>query len=123
MTLRYLPDGGKLVDAGIVDQDIEPSVVLDGGCDDALGFRGLGDVATYGDSLAPGCSDRGYDFIRTSFAGSVIDDYRCAFSGEGLGDGGPDTLGSARNHCDFTLEFAHIRFLSKIRWPERCVLP
>ena len=101
-------DGGELVDAGVVDEDVEAAEVLDGGVDDALGFGGLGDVATDGDGLATGGGDGDDDGVRAGLAGGVVDDDGGAFGGERFGDGGSDTLGCASDDCDFTCELAHI---------------
>jgi hypothetical protein len=108
-------DGGELVDAGVVDEDVEAAVVLDGRVDDALGFRGgLGDVAAHGDGLAAGRGDGGDNGVRAGLAGGVVDDDGCAFRGERLGDGGSDALGCAGDDCDFACELAHVRFLSRL---------
>ena len=74
--------GRELVNAGVVDQDVEPAIVLDGGVDDALCLGGLGDVATDGDSLAAGCGDGVDNGSRAGLAGGVIDNDRRAFCGE-----------------------------------------
>ena len=102
-------DGGELVDAGVVDENVETAEVLDGRVDDALGFGGLGDVAADGDGLATGGGDGGDDGFGAGLAGGVVDDDGCAFGGERLGDGGADTLGCAGDDCDFACELAHIR--------------
>ena len=55
-------DGGR---AGVVDDDVEPAVVPDGGVDEALGLRGVRDVGLHvdgvgelvGDLLAFGATD------------------------------------------------------------------
>ena len=47
-------DWRKLVDAGVVDQNVEAAEVLDGSVDDALSLSGLGYVSTDGDGLAAG---------------------------------------------------------------------
>src|ERR1700719_346604 len=50
----------------------------------------LGDIAGDGDGFASGGGDGSDDFIRAGFAGGVVHDYRRAFGGKGLGDGGSD---------------------------------
>src|SRR5208282_3553232 len=57
-------EGREFVDAGIVDENIEATVVLDGRSDDALGFSGFGNVTTNGDGFAACCGDGGNDFVR-----------------------------------------------------------
>ena len=46
-------DRGELVDAGVVDENVEAAVVLDRRVDDALGLGGLGDVAPTATALPP----------------------------------------------------------------------
>ena len=101
-------DRAELVNAGVVDEDVEAAKVFDGCVDDALRFGGLGDVAPHGDSLAAGRGDGGDDGVRAGLAGGVIDDDGCAFRGEGFGDGGADAFGCAGDDCDFACEFAHM---------------
>jgi hypothetical protein len=67
-------DGSEFVDAGVVDEDIEAPVVLDGGVDDALGVGGLGDIALDGDGFATGFVNGGDDGFRAFLAGGVVDD-------------------------------------------------
>ena len=113
LLFRYFFNRRELVDARVVDQDVEAAEILDGGVDDALRFRCLGNITTDSDSLAAGCCDRIDDGSRAGLARRVIDHHRRACSGERLGDGGPDTFGCACDHCYLTLEFAHFVSLSK----------
>ena len=46
-------DRSELVNPGVVDQNVEPAVVLNGGVDDALGLGGLGDITTDSNGLPP----------------------------------------------------------------------
>ena len=101
-------DGEELLDAGVVDEDVEVAEVLDGCVDEALSLSGLRDIATDGDGFATGGCDGGDHIVRTSLAGGVVDDDGGALRGERFGDGGSDTLGCAGDDCDFTCELAHI---------------
>ena len=67
-------EGAELVDAGVVDEDVELAVVLDGGVDDGLRVGGLGDVALDGDGFAAGLGDGVDDVVGTGFVGGVVDD-------------------------------------------------
>ena len=67
-------EGAELVDAGVVDQDVELAVGLDGGVDDGLRVGGLGDVAFDGYGFAAGLGDGVDDFVGAGFAGGVVDD-------------------------------------------------
>ena len=69
-------DRRELVDAGIVDQNIEMPVLLDRGVDNALRGRSLGNVARDGDGFAAGFGDVCDDLIGPGFARGVIDDDR-----------------------------------------------
>ena len=124
-------DGRELVDAGVVDEDVEAAEVLDGGVDDALGLGGLGDVAADGDGLAAGGGDGGDDGVGAGLAGGVVDDDGGAFGGERFGDGGADALGCAGDDCDFACELAHNCYpsfstameLLRISWLSRWAAP
>src|SRR5260221_1088443 len=59
-------DGQELVDAGVVDQDVEVAEVLDGCVDEALSLSGLGHVAMDGDGFATGGRDGGDHSIGAS---------------------------------------------------------
>ncbi len=50
-------DRREFIDPGVVDQDVEPAIVLDGRVDDALRFRSLGDVTSDRNGFAAGRSD------------------------------------------------------------------
>jgi hypothetical protein len=100
----------ELVDARVVNEDVEASIVLDGCIDDSLCLGCFGDVAFHGDSLAAGRGDGCDDSVRAALARGIIYDYRCAFCGEGLGDSGSDTFGCAGNDGDFTCKLAHVLF-------------
>jgi hypothetical protein len=101
-------DGGELVHAGVVNQDVEPAVVFDGGVDDTVRLSSFGDVASHGNGFATRLGDSGDNVICSCFALCVVYDHRCAFRGECLRDGCPDAFGCARDDCDFTCEFAHV---------------
>ena len=68
-------DGGELIHAGVVNEDVEAAIVFDCGVDDALGLSSLGDVAPHGNSLATGCGDVGDNSLRPSLAGSIVHYY------------------------------------------------
>src|SRR5580704_10664065 len=100
-------EGGVLVHAGVVYEDVESTVVFDGGFDDTLCLGRLGDVARHGDGFATSRGDGGDNCVCTSLAGSVVHHYGCTFCSQRLGDGGSDAFGCACDDCDFTCEFAH----------------
>jgi hypothetical protein len=82
--------------------------VLDRGFNDALGFRGFGHVAAYGDCVAAGLEDLVHRFVRAAFARGVVDDNGCPFEGEGFGDGCADAFGCASDDRDFSCELVHL---------------
>jgi len=90
-----LGDGLKrrtLVDARVVNEDVDAAVILDGCVDNALRAGCLRHVAMHSESLAAVFGDMSDDGVRARLAGGIIDDHRCAFSGERLGDGGSDAF-------------------------------
>jgi hypothetical protein len=100
-------EGGVLVHAGVVYEDVESAVVFDGCFDNTLCFGRLGDVSRHGDGFATSRGDGGDNCVCTSLAGNVVHYYGCTFCSQRLGDGGSDAFGCARDDCDFTCEFAH----------------
>jgi hypothetical protein len=75
-------DRQELVDAGVVDEDVEVAELLDSCVDDALSPGGLRDIATDGDGFATRGGDGRNHLIRTSLAGGIVDDDGGALSGE-----------------------------------------
>ena len=75
-------DGGELVDAGVVDQDVEAAIVLDGGVDDALRVGGLGDVAPTATALPPASVMASTTTVGAGLAGGVVDDDGGASGGQ-----------------------------------------
>ncbi len=67
-------DGAELVDAGVVDQDVELAVGLDGGVDDGVRVGELGDVTLDGYGCAAGFGDGVDCFIGAGFVGGEVDD-------------------------------------------------
>src|SRR5260221_1106637 len=100
-------EGGVLVHAGVVYEDVESAVVFDGGFDDTLCLGRLGDVARHGDGFATSRRDGGDNCVCTILAGSIVHHYECTFCSQQLGDGRSDAFGSTCDDCDFTCEVAH----------------
>src|SRR5208282_1171268 len=86
---------GKIVNAGVVDEDIEATVGLLGFGEETIDVGLFGDIALDGEGFAAFAGDVGDDFIRARLAGGIVDDYRRTFGGEGLGDTSADAFGSA----------------------------
>jgi hypothetical protein len=71
--------------AGVVDDDVQSLVLLDGGADKALGKVGVGDIAHAGNGLAAHLAYQGQGLIG-GFGIEVVDDQACAFAGQLEGD-------------------------------------
>ena len=100
--------GAECVDAGVVDEDVETTVVLDCGVDNTLRLARLRDITLDSDGLAAGLLDGVDSGIGARFARGVVDDDGGAFRREGFGNGGSDSLGCAGHDGDFILElFVH----------------
>ena len=99
-----LVDGAELVDAGVVDEDVEVAVLLFDRGEGAGDVFGFGEVALDGGCLAPGGGDVGYDLVGSGFAGGVVDDDRGPGGGEVAGDGGSDALGGSGDEGDLVGE-------------------
>src|ERR1700679_1196173 len=77
-----LSDGlkrGEFINPGVVHQDIQTSVVLNRGVDDACSLDRLRDVAGYRNSLAASRCDCRHDSLSARLAGSVVDYHRSTF--------------------------------------------
>jgi hypothetical protein len=97
----------ELIDARVVDEDIETSVRFDGGIDNALCVGGLLDIAAHGDRVAAGLRNGGDDCISACLAGGVVDDDRRAFRGERFSNGRADTFRCAGYDGYFAGELGH----------------
>jgi hypothetical protein len=79
-------------DAGVGEDDVQPAEALDGGADDVVHGRRVGDVRGDGEHL-PGRQERG-GAVEAGAAEVGEDDVRAA-AGERRGDGGADAAGAA----------------------------
>ena len=96
---------GEIVDAGVVDQDVELAERLFGFGEESLDFGRFGDVGLHGDGLAAFFVDVGDDAVRAFLAGAVVDDDGRAFGGQLFGDRGADAFGCPGDDGDFASEF------------------
>ena len=97
----------ELVDAGVVDEDVEAAEGL-GGLRYELGDLGrIGQVGLHGDGLASG----GLYSLDEGFGGSstarVVDHDGGSVGGETLGDGGAYSFGGAGYEGNFSLKIGH----------------
>src|SRR5207244_2671052 len=101
-------EGQKLVDAGVVDQDIEPAECLLRLGKQTLDLCRLREIGLHGDCLAPAVRNLGNDAVGVRFARSIVDNNGRALGRQMLGDGGADPLGRASHNRDFVLKLAHL---------------
>ena len=99
--------GAKLIDAGVVDEDVDLAEGLFGFGEEALCVRCLGDIALYGNGFAALGGDVRNDLVRACLAGCIVDDDLGAGGSEVAGDLRTDALGRASNDGDLTLKLAH----------------
>src|SRR5260221_8678595 len=97
----------ELVDAGVVDQDIEPAIRLLGFGKEPLDVVRLGDIGLNGECFAALLLNAFDDGVRASLAACVIDYDRRALRRQMLGNGRSDSLGGSRNDSYFVLQLAH----------------
>ena len=95
--------GRELIDAGVVDEDVEPAEGLFGFGEETVDVGLFGDVALDGDGFAALGGDFGDDFVRAGLAGGVIDDDGGAFGARCFGDGSADAFGGAGDDCDLII--------------------
>ena len=101
---RHLLERGELVDARVVDQDVEPAERLLRLGEQAEDVGGIGHVRLHGDRLAPLGGDLGHDAVRAFLAGGVVDDHGRPRLGQVFRDGGTDALGRAGDDGDLARE-------------------
>src|ERR1700733_6578549 len=94
-------DRSEFINAGIVNQDVEASVIFDGGVNDSVRAGGFGYVALYGDGGPAGFLNGGDDVISPGLTRSIVDHDGGAFCGQGFNDTSADAFGCAGNDCDF----------------------
>jgi len=111
---RDLLDRGELVDARVVDQDVEAAESLLRLGEEVPNVVLLGDVRPHGDCLASLGGDLGHDAVGPLLAGGVIDDHRGAFGRQVQGDRGPDPLGRAGDDRNFSIKLRHDTALRRV---------
>src|SRR5436190_18937662 len=98
-------EGREFVDACVVDEHIEPTESLLGFSEQTRDLRRLRNIRLDRDGFATCRCNVGYDFVRASFAGGIVDDDRSAGGREMLGDGGADALRGTGDESDLTCQF------------------
>jgi hypothetical protein len=104
-----LLDRGHLVNACVVDEDVELAERSLRFGEHTVNVRLLRDVRLNCDGLAAAAGYFGDDLVCARFAGGVVDDHGRAFGRELFGDGGSDVFGCACDDSDFAAEFIGIR--------------
>jgi hypothetical protein len=105
--LRNLVEGGELIDAGIVHQDVQLPECLLGLGEDVLHVAGFRDIALNGNCLTAVALDLGNDPVRAFLTGGVIHHNRCALGSQALCDTSTNSLRCPGHYRYFTLQFAH----------------
>ena len=90
-----------VLDASIVDQNVNSSELLQGLIDDLLAVSGLGQIGKDINRLGSGVFGLKFlDSLFDFFIGSkAIEDDIVSFSSEGVGDSEPDSAERASNEC------------------------
>ena len=96
----------RLKDAGVVHENVKPTVLLLHGGHETLGVLRLGDVSGHDEGLAASSLDLARDLLERGLATGGHDDGG-ALGGEELGDGGAHAGVCARNDGDLVLEPVH----------------
>ena len=101
---RHALERRELVDAGVVDEDVEPAERLLRLGEQALDVGLLRHVGLDGDGLAALAGDLGDDAVGPFLAGGVVDDDGRPLGRQVPGDGGADALGRAGDDGDLARE-------------------
>ena len=111
---RHVLQRCKLVDAGVVDQDVELAAGLRGLGEKPTDIRFFRDVGLHRDGLAAFAGDFGDDAVGTFLAGGVVDDHRRPFVCQMFGNSGTNPLRTARYNSDFTCQFFSVVTMTSI---------
>jgi hypothetical protein len=107
---------GKLVHAGVVDQDVDPPERPLGLAEQSADVGLLGHVGLHGDGLAAAAGDLRNHPVGPVLAGRVVDHHGRPLGRQVLGDGSSDSLGCAGDDGDLTVQFLrHGRLLFEMR--------
>ena len=98
---------GKLVNAGIVYQDIDFAKGLLRFRKETLDVGLLGHVRLHGNGPSTVLFNLGDDAVSTLIARGVVDDNGRALGGHMFGDRRADSLGCAADDCNFPFKFLH----------------
>jgi AcrR family transcriptional regulator len=109
LLLCDLFEGRKLVDARVVNQNIELTESRLRFGKETFDLRLLGDIGLHSNGLSAMADNFGDDFVSSFFTGSIINDHGRAFGREMFGDVGADSLGRTGHDRDFTGKFLCIR--------------
>ena len=91
----------QLHDAGVVDEDVNPTEGGLGGVEHARYLGGIGDVGPVGDGAAAGLLDLGDDGFRGGGIAGVVHDDDEAITGQSAGGGGADAARGSGDDGDF----------------------
>ena len=105
----------ELVNARVVDEDVDRTERLHGLRDDAFHVFGIGQVAVHGDSFATLGDDGGDHAVGGLFAGAVVDGNRRTLGREPGGDFGTNAFGCAGHERNFAFESLGHR-MSSVVW-------
>ena len=90
--LSYTFERGEVIDTGVVNDNIEASVILYGRIDESLGLGSFGDISLHGNGLAARRINGVYDGIRARLTGCIADYDGCAFRGQRFRDSGSNSF-------------------------------
>src|SRR6516164_412945 len=99
---------GELVDAGVVDQNVQPAEDRLRLREETPDLRRSRYVCLDGDGPSALACDLGDHTVGAVLAGGIVDDNRGALSRQLLGDGGADLLGRADDNRHGVLALAHV---------------
>ena len=97
--------GGKLIDAGVVHEDVELAERLLRLGEEAANVVGPGNVGLHCDGFAVRLPDAVDDRLRAGLAGGVIDHDRRAGRRQVLGNRRTDAFRRPRDHGDLSFQF------------------
>ena len=104
---RHVFERGELVDARIIDQDVELTECLLRLGEEPMDVGLVGDVCLHGDRPAALGGDFRDDAVGARLARAVVNDHGRTLSRQVLRDRRTDPLGGPRDDCNFCSKFRH----------------
>jgi len=121
LLLRDLPERRKLVDARVVDKDVQAAEGFLGLGEEALHIGCLGHIPLHRDRFAALSHDLGNHTVGALFAGGVIHHDGRSLRGQALRNTLANSLGCAGDDRDFIVQLTHCSLPMMVVYFDNCL--